>query len=442
MDQRRVILLVEQFLRESGFDRTFHLLQEESGVSWDSALPDFPRTGGQLMEKLVSQYELELMMGDQSSGGHSDDAAAYLRGLIVPLKPSERRIGCSVDPSAPSSSVPNPDALPVVSPTSIVTRLHVSGIIAVKFSRCGRVVASGGVDRSLVLSRADNGAVLHTFPLLHSAAILSLAWNPVPSQSHLLLSSSVDGSVALFDPRPAFLALPAALPSDAPPIAAVRPTKLHSKYVVRARWHPDGVHFATASYDQTALLCRVDADQQIHVVQQYHFAANVEAVDFSPDGKMLLMVPRSDNYVTMAEVASPPTLTKHNLNANQDDHVSFSVLDLRFSPDGRGLLLQTDAQRIMLLHFPSFTHLKSFYGAQNDQYSQPAVEWDPSGRFIYATSLDRAVYVWEVPTQQLILRLTGHTKAVSSFDILKQRGQDGGTLVSCGYVQTLCYYRF
>lgn len=437
MDQRRVILLVEQFLQECGLSETLECLQRESGISFESGQVGYPEKGGELMEKLTAQHELECVLAEEDG---EDRSTPLARQLTLPPGPSDIPIGVKQSddllPSSSSSSASTSQPVPHSS-GQLVTGLHRGGVTSIKISPNGAIVASGGTDRSVILSTPIDGKILASFPSIHDGAVLGLAWNPRADRRHWLLTSAMDGQVKILDCKHAL----SGDTSDLAAIVGAASSQLHTKYVIRVRWHPDGVHFATASYDQTASLCRAVVDEttgevRIERVQQYFFTANVEAVEFSPDGEHLLIAPRSDNYLSVATVADPTTVTRRNLNANKDDHVSFSVLDLAFSPDGQALLVQTDIQRIILLHYGTFAHLRNFYGAQNDQFSQPAAGWDPSSKFIFGSSLDFSIYIWEIASQKVVHRLRGHTKKLRCFDIDHQRR----LIVSGGFDSALCYY--
>ena len=87
--------------------------------------------------------------------------------------------------------------------------------------------------------------------------------------------------------------------------------------------------------------------------------------------------------------------------------------------------------------------ITNFYGASNDEYSQPRHCWDPSGNYIYAvsdhllskcvnsclvcqvinllqlqTSQDKSICVWEIRTNDIVCRLQGHTGTVVSSCLL------------------------
>ena len=73
------------------------------------------------------------------------------------------------------------------------------------------------------------------------------------------------------------------------------------------------------------------------------------------------------------------------MNATLDEHVSFTALDVNFSPDGDYLLVSTDKSRMIMYRIESgSTPVRNFYGATNDGFSQPRNLWHPSGKYVYS----------------------------------------------------------
>ena len=82
-----------------------------------------------------------------------------------------------------------------------------------------------------------------------------------------------------------------------------------------------------------------------------------------------------------------------------------------------------------------YPKIGNFYGASNDEYSQPRHCWDPSGKYVYSVSLgnygrsladvaynfsslqtsqDKCIVVWEIRSQSVVARLEGHSETVVS----------------------------
>lgn len=57
--------------------------------------------------------------------------------------------------------------------------------------------------------------------------------------------------------------------------------------------------------------------------------------------------------------------------------------------------------------FPFKNKIKALYGASNDRYSNPRCCWHPSGLYVYSSSQDNSIVVWELASGRVVERLTG-----------------------------------
>jgi WD40 repeat protein len=274
-----------------------------------------------------------------------------------------------------------------------------------------RLVATGSSDKTVRVTDAATGTRICAFPTAHAAAILSVDFNP--RFSHLLLTSAMDGSVRICDIRNGG--------------SILQSFQDHRKYVVCARWSPDGTHFATASHDHSVNLYRCDRDSDsdnadgvlvaptsFTKLKTFLFNTNAESLAFSHDGELIIAV-REDNYLHIADVATQ-TISKFNMNEKGDDHVSFSALFISLSPlettNEEFILVSTDADKLFLYHRGDSAPVRTFYGSHNDAYCQPRNGWHVSGKYIYSTSQDHQQYCWDVRTQLLVAKMPGHASPV------------------------------
>jgi COMPASS component SWD3 len=98
-----------------------------------------------------------------------------------------------------------------------------------------------------------------------------------------------------------------------------------------------------------------------------------------------------------------------NMNAIGDDFVSFTAMDVSTSPDDKYILVSTDKDRLILYRSNTGQQVANFYGAISNEYSHPRHCWHPSGQYIYATSQNKAIHVWEVASQKIVTCLEGHS---------------------------------
>lgn len=96
-------------------------------------------------------------------------------------------------------------------------------------------------------------------------------------------------------------------------------------------------------------------------------------------------------------------------------------------------MIHTDRDRLILYSWKVGKQIANFYGATSDELSQPRHCWDSSGKYIYGTSQDFSICVWEIRTQKLVAHLQGHTATVRNLHFCEELG----VLVSCGFDGTI-----
>lgn len=111
--------------------------------------------------------------------------------------------------------------------------------------------------------------------------------------------------------------------------------QVHTKYVVRLCFSSDKKMLASCSYDKSIIIHHYTADGQWQVLQRHTLAKNPEAILFTPDDSHLIFTQRDDcfvHYLPMSNTlphGSAPKILSFNFNETQDEHVSFSVVDIR-----------------------------------------------------------------------------------------------------------------
>jgi COMPASS component SWD3 len=146
---------------------------------------------------------------------------------------------------------------------------------------------------------------------------------------------------------------------------------------------------------------------------------------------------REDNYlhyICLNKESGFPYKT-FNMNENGDDWVSFTAMELSVSPSGNHILCYTDSTsgRIIVFKSHSSEQVVNLYGTQIDSFSQPRACWHSNGHFVFATSDDHKIYVFDVVTGRVMSKLTGHEGVVR--DLSFNSGKN--ILVSCGFDKTV-----
>jgi len=124
---------------------------------------------------------------------------------------------------------------------------------------------------------------------------------------------------------------------------------------------------------------------------------------------------------------------KANLNALGDSVVSFAVLALALSPNGRLIAACTDKSRVIVLQAWGERQLRNLYGAIVEEYDTPSVCFSLDGTFVYTTSLlpqagrnrheDEQlpaagaqmcgqIAIFELKTGEMVMQLPCHERAV------------------------------
>jgi len=361
------VLLIQQFLAENGYKDTLQSFENESRVSYNEGTFKF---GGRLLTIL-------------------DEYAA--------LKAALKFGALSLDNDSKEQFLTEGDGVYAKDHFRSFDDLHKANILAVRFSNDpdATLLATASSDKTLKITDYTTGEVKNVITV-HTSPILTLDFHP--KNHNILLSGGMDSVHCILD---------ISKPGDA---SVVQQFKQHNKYVVKAKWHPEGDMFATASYDKTVCIYKREGDS-FNLVKTLNFATNVEAISFSLDGSQLLIAAREDNNIYSINLDTFER-TKYNMNANGDNHVSFSAMDITPTPDGKHYLVSTDKDRLILFKYGSSNHVRSYYGATNDMYSQPRHSISPSGQYVYSTSQDNIIYVWDIALQKVVGTFKGHTSVV------------------------------
>jgi len=379
--------LIMQFLHEHNYLEAFEKLQEESGEKFDT---DVLRLGGQL--------ETILLLHEERTLAH-EISQMHFQERDTQTKLMERGDGNYVKATKDS-----------------MDKIHPSNILCVSFKKDedSKLLASGSTDKTIKITNYETHEVVKQLSV-HNGAVIAMDFNP--KFKNLLVTGAMDGTHAVVDTESG---------------KTIQSFSDHLKYVVGVAWHPEGKMFATASHDHTANLYKSDENgDSYHLVQKFHFTNNVETLAFSKKGTLLIGA-RDDNYLHLVDLNTMKD-ERFNMNAAKDDHVSFTPLDVSFSPDDEFILVSTDRDRLIMYHVGNSNPVRNFWGCNNDLYSQPRHAWHPSGKYVYSTSQDHKIYCWEVATQNIVHKLEGHKSTVRDIQV----HPFSNMLASCSFDKTI-----
>jgi WD40 repeat protein len=228
---------------------------------------------------------------------------------------------------------------------TIITELtaHRDAVFSLAFSADGSLLASGGNDGRIVLWRHDAGEGWQPLgePLRgHDVRVLSLSFN---ADGSLLASGGQDGEIALWRVDG----------DDVTPIGA--PLAAHDSSVLSLAFNADGTLLASGSREGQITLWRVNDDQILQTGAPLIGHLNmVLGLAFSPDGSLLASASR-DNSVILWDMREGDDLVRP-LGDPLGGH-NGAVNRVRFSPDGvylvsagdDGLVLRWDVSTDLLM---------------------------------------------------------------------------------------------
>jgi WD40 repeat protein len=126
------------------------------------------------------------------------------------------------------------------------------------------------------------------------------------------------------------------------------------------------------------------------------------SVDFSPDDSILAVAQGSSVKLYQTSTGTLlRTMTGH----------TFSVFEVRFSPDGTMVASASGDNRTKIWRVSDGALLKTLIG---HTFFVNGLAWSPDGTRIATASWDMSVKIWNVATGGLVRTLTGHTDAVTS----------------------------
>jgi WD40 repeat protein len=513
--QRRVLDAIMQYMHEMGWEGALEALEIESGTQYDKSRLEknnLIQSALSFYDEKTSQPEDSLRVLEQKTNKFLDMLASR-RGPLVSREVASfashhgGNIVCvALSPHArPAAALVSNGALPWQN-----------------FVPSSCLVASGSSDKSFKVFNYHSNTVEKLLRL--AAPVIAIDWNPTSAGASLVLISCMNGTVYVVD------------------LAAQNPIvfecKDHTKWVIMAKWAPDGRHFALAGHDgkfsiwgpprhdtiaptadggnslptstpaiSSPLVENIPADGKsltsstsssyVRLASVLHQGTDafIEAVAFAPP---LVRGPenvtnRTGHGSEMAEISShcvekenageegeekqhinfaADLISVHavqhadaddninspeqqdqeesvcvysvrgdhrlhvfclstlrelrtiNLNQLGDAHVSFTALDIKVRPGGRLALVATDTNRVMLVDLSPGAGEKgqgkvmaNFYGATNGGHGTPRAGFSGCGAFVYCTSEDRTVCVWELATQRLVHKLTGHSHTVRDLSL-------------------------
>jgi WD40 repeat protein len=297
---------------------------------------------------------------------------------------------------------------------------HTSPATSIAFSPDGKVLAAGGVDRTVALWDPTTRKLLMPALKQHRATVNCVAFSP---DGQLLASGSSDGEVFVWDT------------STYQPIGEA--FKVQAGGVNSLAFTKDSKFLAASGTRSTSILLWNISTHALDRSLDLH-KANVRTLVFSPDGKLLASGDDDGATIlwnTVTWQASRPEkfggAEKNSVNPNQSSKSNTILTDvssLAFSADGHTLAVASGTAYDIVL-WDVTTH-RSLGRLEGHTGVITTLAFSPDGKVLASGSLDDTIILWDVANKRpLADAYKGHQAGVTGV----QFSPDGKSLASCGF---------
>jgi hypothetical protein len=272
-------------------------------------------------------------------------------------------------------------------------------ILCVAFSPSGKLLAMGGVDKTVRLWDVEGAKFVRALAG-HGGAVTSVSFH---ADGDTLASASQDGTVRLWSASAGRLT--ATLDGHSGPVWAVA-------------FSSDGKSLASGGEDRMVRLWNPAEGKEKGSWAAHD--APVLSVAFSPAGKHLASAGR-DGRVRLWEAEGGKAV--HTFTGH-----SAAVYHLAFSPDGKRIVSGSGDKSVRLWDVDEGKELRTFEGHTQGVFQ---VAYRPDGRLIASTAGDKTIRLWHADSGREVRLLSAHTSEVWSAafspagDVLMSAGTDG-----------------
>ncbi|KQK15624.1 COMPASS-like H3K4 histone methylase component WDR5B [Brachypodium distachyon] len=277
---------------------------------------------------------------------------------------------------------------------------HARAISCVRFSPCGRLLATASLDGTAALLSPSSLAVIANLRG-HADGVSDLSWS---TDSAYLCSASDDGTLRIWDIRSILSA--SKPPADPNVDRCIRVLKGHTNFVFSANFNPQtSSQVASGGFDCTVRIWDVKGTRCERVIEAH--SEPVTSVHFIRDGSIIV----SGSHDGSCKIWD--ARTGSCLKTVIDDKkpaVSCSM----FSPNGKFILVATLDDSLKLCNYATGKFLKVYSGHVNRVYCIQSAFSVTNGKYIVSGSEDNCVYIWDLQGKNILQKIEGHTDAVIS----------------------------
>uniref|UniRef100_A0A0D3GSM4 WDR5-like beta-propeller domain-containing protein n=1 Tax=Oryza barthii TaxID=65489 RepID=A0A0D3GSM4_9ORYZ len=269
---------------------------------------------------------------------------------------------------------------------------HSRAVSCVRFSPCGRLLATASLDGTVALLSPSSLAAIATLRG-HADGVSDISWS---TDSFYLCSASDDRTLRICGAQPA----------DPNADRCIRVLKGHTNFVFSANFNPQtNSTVASGGFDCTVRIWDVKSGRCVRAIDAH--SEPVTSVHFIRDGSII--VSGSHDGTCKIWDAGTGSCLKTVIDEKKPA-VSFSM----FSPNGKFILVAALDDTLKLCNFASGKFLKMYSGHVNRKYCLQSAFSVTNGKYIVSGSEDNCVYIWDLQGKNILQKLEGHTDTVIS----------------------------
>jgi WD40 repeat protein/serine/threonine protein kinase len=287
-------------------------------------------------------------------------------------------------------------------------RGHADYVNSINFSPTGKILASGGDDKTIRLWDASTGEQIGEPRRGHDSDVTSVTFGP---DGQTLASASNDQTIRLWDTS--LSEIPGRLSPG-----------LDGKYVNCVALSPDGTRLASGHHDGNVRLWDVATGRPLGVPLNGH-QKGVRQLSFSADGNTLATA-STDKTLRLWDAWTGKPMGEP-LRGHED-----WVISVDFSPDGRMLASASADKTVRLWDAAAGKPLCEPLRGHEGYVT--SVAFSPNGKMLASASDDKTVRLWDAATGKPLREpLRGHEGRVASVAF----SPDGRTIASSSWDKTI-----